>query len=687
ESQLKSSSTRMHFQKHHNLKDVTQGDARKVVHTIVDSMFQTMCGACNASDSECSVNHALQESLSMDRRLKHWYNTLQDRAAVQAKIARQVGRRPDEMLINLPATVASRDRGTVERLLDLAGRMNPTVMVRRQPAVLPGHPVRDEQECQCLPADPVCGEQQCTCLPDLLETLPRAERRGKGTMEVSGLPHVTKGEIMGRNLEAPDNRAQWLQSKVLDARIEQQDDNIKRVLEFYPDVDSLEVVGAGYLEGASPVPQIERVPAESMVSVSDTTEGSEEMDQDEDVPPLPHPNPELHASIVGRPSIKINGVLFHAGNRCASSEVGHTYFECHPYENVVKEVLVMENVGCQMFTFQWVATEPFRRANKTQMLQMDYFLISRTMFVVFPGEKYVCRALFRPRGCALVKLRLELRVYPHILGSRSHLVLQLTGKCVPPPEYTAKLHRQLASVLDKSKQRLTKDLVQLQASLVPLLQPHEVVCPYERVFDEREVFNAENPGYHCERFDDLEALKALHHELKKPREPAWDLRLPTILSVILRQPTADQRRIHYERFIEIQESMRSGVDTSRPFPFGRNEERDRSRFIYVRGCIGNGIQEWEGMMASLELSALRSEVIRYNARQRDLEEEDGYDGEEDPEPKPWMRQLRLENTTLYLLKKMRSRKPYRDALYMHTYSHLCDVAEDVVSIIESTQYV
>ncbi|XP_020815464.1 LOW QUALITY PROTEIN: uncharacterized protein LOC110189660 [Drosophila serrata] len=680
--QSKSLSTQVHFQMHHNLKEVTRADTRKVFTNIVSDMFDQMRGICQISESECSVHDALKESLSMDPRLKRWYDTLQNRAAVQAKIARQVGRRPDEMLINLPTTVAQRDRGTVERLLDMAGRMNPTVLASKQPAVLPAHPV--------------CVEQEWKCLPEIQETLPRAERFGEVEVEVSGLTNATKGEIMGRTLQAPENRTQWLQSKVLDDRIEQQDEDIKRVLQFYPEVDSLEVVGAGWQEKLNEtsrnLKQIERVSAESMVSISDTTVGGSEQEEDEggqivDATSNLDRNLDPDAELQKRPAARINGIMFYAGIRCSTPEVGHTYFECHPYENVVREVLVLENVGCHIITCQWIPYDP-RRGAKGSGVHLEYFLMSRSMFVVFPGEKFVCRALFRPRGCALVKLRLELRVYPHILGSsRSHIVIRLTGRCVPPPEYTAKLQRQLNFVMDKAKQRITKDLAQHQASLVPLLKPHEVLCPYERIFDEREVFNAENPSYHCQRFDDLEALKALYHEVKKPREPAWDLRLETIHGAILRHPEAIQRRIQFAKFISIQEAMKPGADTRRPDPFDHNEERDRSRFIYVRGCIGNGIQEWEELMASMELSALRSEMTRYQAAQRDVKEKNGVDVAEDPEPKPWMRKLRHENLTLYLLKKLRSRKPYKDALYMQTYSQLCDLAEDVVSIIESTQYV
>jgi len=153
-------------------------------------------------------------------------------------------------------------------------------------------------------------------------------------------------------------------------------------------------------------------------------------------------------------------------------------------------------------------------------------------------------------------------------------------------------------------------------------------------------------------------------------------------------PDSNERQLHFAKLVEVQEQLKQGGGKGSLTHFSRNDQRTRSTFIYVRGCIGNGIQEWEEMMASLELSGLRLEINRFQVKQLEDEEsaleEEGY---EESEPKPWMRQLRKENPYLYLLKKLRSRKTYRDSLYMQTYSHLCDMAEDVVSVIESTQNV
>lgn len=178
------------------LRDMTTRDAKGIVTDIIKEFFEKDNGHVSMSSSACSLQDNLCESLSMDPRLKLWYDTLQDRAVVQAKIQRKVGRRPDEMLINLPATVGARDKGTVNRILDLANRMNPTALVQKKPVEIPAQP--DAQQ----------------CLPPLQETLPRAEQLGKVRPEISALTRSTKEEIMGKPLHPGNNPVQWHKSKV-----------------------------------------------------------------------------------------------------------------------------------------------------------------------------------------------------------------------------------------------------------------------------------------------------------------------------------------------------------------------------------------------------------------------------------------------------------------------------------------
>nr|XP_017001522.2 uncharacterized protein LOC108060366 [Drosophila takahashii] len=662
---MKSDSTGLDFRKRKSLKEVTDLEGEKILDDIIQDIFNKKLGITTLSSSECSLDEDMRESMSMDPRLKLWYDTLQNRATVQAKIQRKLGRRPHEMLINVGGTGAPGDRGTVERLLDLAGRMNPTTLAQKKPAVLPSQ-----------------INAQCLEVPELQETLPRAEQLGWVDMEVSGLTRATKQELLGTAHPPPEKPSRWLKSRLLEEHIDHKSGDIKRVLPFFPDLDKLEVVGGTVQESLirSDTPQIERVSCNSIFSLSSSSEIAAEYVKKEEQPR--GAEPDLQSGIA-RAAVKINGVVFfNAGRRGVVPDIANVFFECHPFQKVVKEVARVENVGVQVLTCQW-AMGDCKRGGKCTAQSCHNFLLSQSTFTVFPGEEVVCNALFRPRGCYLFKQRFELRIFPNVIGSaRGVFVARLTGRCVPAPEYTSKLRRLQNTITERSKKRMANDLTGIQASIVPLLKPHEVVCPYERILDEREVFNAENPGYKCERFDDLETLKALHQALKKPREPTWDLRLETLREVILRLPDSNQRKLHFAKLVEVLEELKQGGGKGSLTHFSRSEQRTRSTFIYVRGCIGNGIQEWEEMMASLELSGLRLEVNRFQVKQQ----EEAESAEEDEvETKPWLLHLRNENPRLYLLKKLRSRKSYRDSLYMQTYSHLCDMAENVVSVIESTQ--
>ncbi|XP_017001522.3 uncharacterized protein [Drosophila takahashii] len=662
---MKSDSTGLDFRKRKSLKEVTDLEGEKILDDIIQDIFNKKLGITTLSSSECSLDEDMRESMSMDPRLKLWYDTLQNRATVQAKIQRKLGRRPHEMLINVGGTGAPGDRGTVERLLDLAGRMNPTTLAQKKPAVLPSQ-----------------INAQCLEVPELQETLPRAEQLGWVDMEVSGLTRATKQELLGTAHPPPEKPSRWLKSRLLEEHIDHKSGDIKRVLPFFPDLDKLEVVGGTVQESLirSDTPQIERVSCNSIFSLSSSSEIAAEYVKKEEQPR--GAEPDLQSGIA-RAAVKINGVVFfNAGRRGVVPDIANVFFECHPFQNDVKEVARVENVGVQVLTCQW-AMGDCKRGGKCTAQSCHNFLLSQSTFTVFPGEEVVCHALFRPRGCYLFKQRFELRIFPNVIGSvRGVFVARLTGRCVPAPEYTSKLRRLQNMITERSKKRMADDLTGIQASIVPLLKPHEVVCPYERILDEREVFNAENPGYKCERFDDLETLKALHQALKKPREPTWDLRLETLREVILRLPDSNQRKLHFDKLVEVLEELKQGGGKGSLTHFSRSEQRTRSTFIYVRGCIGNGIQEWEEMMASLELSGLRLEVNRYQVKQQEEVES----AEEDQvETKPWLLYLREENPRLYLLKKLQSRKSYRDSLYMQTYSHLCDIAENVVSVIESTQ--
>ncbi|XP_030387103.1 uncharacterized protein LOC115633768 [Scaptodrosophila lebanonensis] len=678
---IKSSSTEDIFMKTGELKEVTQHYGRRIIEDIVEQIFDEQVGLEKAgvpdSSTGCSSTSSIRESIKMDKRLKLWEDTLTDRLDVQLKIWRKTGKRPGEMLFNLPTTVEQRDKGTVNRLMDVATRLNPVALKGKQVAVLPGH----------------FNSEQCKFMNELRETLPTAEQKGEAEVEISGLTTTTKDEIMGPVAEYEEKhskqRTKWMNSRALEQRIEREHRDIKRVLEFFPDAEHLEVVGQNILKDPN-VFQVQAEELNSFRTISSTTmefeeEGSERS-QTESSHKIELEKPSIAAGI------KINNEIFIMNDKRSAQNIDVPInFQCEPYHRQLKQVLRFENIGHQVIICKWRRTAYHKRNSQFLATGNDTFLFDKANFVLRAGDVHVTNVVFQPRRVCLVKERWELRIFPQIFcGHRDSLVVRLIGKCTPPEEYVRKTNHLQSSVIDKSNKTAMDKLGALHAELTPLIQPHEVLCPYERVFDEREIFNAENLGYHCDRFDDLEHLKNLYRILKKPREPQWDFRLDSLKRLIMRQPEPIQREIHFQLLMESLEPFKCSTDGLPSKKFEHNAERDRSRYIYVRGAIANGIEEWEDLIISLEESSLKLELRRfYDKLEESKEKQNGEElsSDEDEEPKPWMRQLKQQQPELYVLKKMRSKKYFRDSLYIHTYTQLCDMAENLVSVIESTEYV
>ncbi|EDW01587.1 uncharacterized protein LOC6559579 [Drosophila grimshawi] len=664
----KSDNSEVVYRQYGQLKPVTQHDCRGVVGAIVNEIFDRKVGIASISKKQRCVSEEFKDSEDMDKRLKQWQDTLRDRVKMQNKITRKTGRRPEEMLFNLPATVEQRDKGTVQRLMDYASRLNPVKLQQKVAGVLPEL------------------HNECICMQEIQETLPQAEQDKRTAVEISGLTQATRQEILCSKNELISQKSReatkWLNSKVLNERIENEAVDIGRVLEFYPDVDNLQIIGANPLNPPSNEhnEEITLMVKKSMHSISSTTIRSSYQEQklesvkNEKVQQLAV---KMEPFNVG---LKINNQTCIADiYSCCSNIDLQCNLECAPYEIQVKQVLRLENIGRKIIVCEWQVLECAKCH--------DEFLFDNRKIKLFPGDVHITRALFQPREICVRRQHLELRIFPNIFGTcRNSLLLTLHGKCVSHPEYLNKLNKNLQIIVNKSNEQATKYLAAHHAELAPLIQPHERLCPYERVFDERELFNAKNPGYHCDRFDDLETLKILYNILKTPREPEWDLRLATIKELIMRLSDMEKREIFFRMYIDVQEPLCYKY-TAGIVHFEHNYERDRSRFIYVRGCIGNGIEEWENLMLSLEQNCLKSELTRFYARLAEEAKKTGDYSSENEDTKPWLQQLKYDQPELYVLRKLRAKKHYRDSLYMRTYTQLCDIAENIVSVIESTEHI
>ncbi|XP_032292688.1 uncharacterized protein [Drosophila virilis] len=633
---LKSLNTLEVFEQIGELKQVTPNDGKVMVDEIVDGIFDRRKGMANISSSRCSISEEFRDSEEMDKRLKHWQDTLRDRARMQDKISRKTGRRPEEMLFNMPITVEQRDKGTIQRLMDYATRLNPITQKEKQYGVLPGH----------------YNEEQCVCISEVRETVPRAERVGEANVEITGLTNTTKREILGSkhdvNSRKMKDRSKWLNSEVLEESIEQKAKDIKRVLEYFPDLDNLEVVGNNPLaeikwEHDSDIDLVRKQSIFSISSITDNAslneqkvEEKEEKEEKEEIP---------SSLLIFEPApinigLKINERTFIMNDRPSYNMEVKVYFECTPFDRQMKQVLRLENIGRRVLVCEWQAMDVHKRTLKVFNSCTACFYFNHSRVKILPGEVHVINVLFNPHTVFSRKQRWELKIFPNIFCSRRNsVILQMYGKCVPPPEYLQKINRQLRKVVDKANDEALKSLVTHQAELVPLITPDERVCPYERAFDDREVFNSLNVGYHCERFDDLEALRVLHNVLKLPREPPWDLRLETIKQLIMRMPEVKKRKVYFQIFLGMQEPLFCSTDAALT-RFEHNSERERSRLIYVRGCIGNGIEEWEDLMLSLEQSCFKSELALFYAQLAKESKPEEHGSSDEEETKPWRLQLK-----------------------------------------------
>ncbi|ALC41238.1 CG30384, partial [Drosophila busckii] len=663
---LSSTSTEIFYRASGQLKEVTSQDGKAIVDDIIGAMFAARAGVAKLSSSTCELDSGYRECEDMDRRLKLWQDTLRARERMQHRINKKTGKMPGEMLINLPASLEQRDKGTINRLMDYAQRMNPVTLSEKKGTELPRR----------------LDMEQCMELHAVQETLPKAEQAAQVQVEISGLTKATMAEIM------PDvevnkltgKRGKWITSNVLKQRIEQQAEDMDRVLDYFPDTQNLEVVGNNMLaaNNMQHVEDIDLIVNSSLYSISSSTISCiEEQLPEETVKSEPQ---ALQSHNLG---LKINNVIFTDRERRTTNELElQIDFECAPYEKQLKEMLRLENVGRCVIICEWQNLS--KRATSFMDITDDSFLLECNPITLFPGDVHIPRALFQPHMVGLHNRRIELRIFPNIFCHRNEgIVLRLQAKCVPHADYAHKLDKQTLGLIDKANQQSMDRLTARQAELAVVAKPQELLCPYERLFDEREVFNAENAGYKCERFDDLLALRRLYNTVKLPREPEWDWRLDTLKQHILRLPDALQREQYFELMLQVQSTLKCSAAGDFAH-YEHNRERERSRFIYVRGCIGNGIEEWEQLMLTIEQNAYKSELARFQAQEPQVSEED-----EDaaPQLKPWWRQLRLQNPELYVLKKLRSNKFYRDSLYMQTYSHLCDLAENIVSVIESTEFI
>ncbi|KAH8373101.1 hypothetical protein KR009_011690 [Drosophila setifemur] len=666
-----------------------------VVEDILDEIFAEHRGDFpETTSSSCPLGTMQEREPHVDRRLRYWREVLQKRKKMQQRVQQQTGKLASEVLFNRRSTLDNRDGQTVKRLLDYADRMQCELLVAPPVAQL------------CDRLDP------CTCklLPRPAATHPRAERVGYKDVEIIGLPEVSKRELLGREALEQKFPAGWLQSKFLDERLEQRFNAIQNVLQFFPDLDALQVTGTG-LAKLRPVPRTVLLPADSLHTVTNSDSPpicSEECSPEcceatEDAStgtatPAPVPVPMLGLRVNGVDYVSDdgnNGVI----NKCYEIL---TRFSCDPFRRRIKNVLQLTNIGRQTLSFSWKQSTYFYNRGSLLLARDNEFLFDFEGFRLTYGETRNLVVLYQPRKVSMAVELWLLHVEPRIFcGRQDSLLLRFHGRCTPPADYMAKIVEDQCTCVCKSDTVTMNQLTTHLADLAPLVVPPPAYSPFQRPLNERESFNSLNPGYNCTRFDDLEVLRKLHQRLKKPREPLWDLRVSTIKGYILRVEGRVERENIFAEFTELLAPLLRGV-----FPLEstlqQDEQKQRSRFIYVRGVICNGIAEWEELMFSVEDSFFKPELQRfYVSMLADFEDDTVEEGSGDHlKPSPMTpidkeklleimgeNELDKEKIRVAVLRKLYRLKYFRDSLYIQTYSHLCNMAEDIVSVIESTEVV
>lgn len=670
----------------------------RVVEDILKEIFKERRGEFPETSSSCHLaempwpREETQAETHLDKRLRYWKEVLQQRRKMQERVQRETGKLASEVLFNRRSTLDNRDEQTVKRLLDYAGRMDSERLQAASVAKL--------------------GDLQdpCTCqiVPGLEATAPQAEQVGHKEVEIIGLPEVTQRELLGREALEQEAPAGWLQSEFLDERLEQNFGAIQNVVEFFPDLNGLQVTGRGLgkdkhcleptvlLEADSlhTVTNSESAPLCSEECVCESCGATEERSTGVD-PAASVPVPEV--------GLRLNGVDYVPGKDGVRDcyEIV-TRFSCDPFRRRVKHVLELENIGLQTLSFAWKQSTYFYNRGSLLLARDNEFHFDLEGFRLAHGERRSLMVLYQPRKVAMAVELWLLQVEPRIFcGRHQSLLVRLHGRCTPPADYMAKLLECQCACICKSDEVAMDKLASHLGALAPLVVPPPTCCPYDRALDDREAFNALNPGYNCDRFDDLGVLRALHQRLKKPREPLWDLRLATIRSYILRVEGLPEREGLFAEFNDLLAPLLGGCSS-----LNTTAQRQRSRFIYVRGVICNGIAEWEELMFNVEDSFFKPELQRfYQSLLADSEQEDEEEeGDEEesggvprqPRPIAPIDQERLleileeenwdqEKIRGAVMRKLYKSKYFRDSLYIQTYSHLCNMAEDIVSVIESTE--
>ncbi|KAH8237335.1 hypothetical protein KR038_009985 [Drosophila bunnanda] len=664
------------------LENRGEGAAGVANETLNDIMAQVLYkDPVHINPSMSSIEPSVHESCSrgiaaddlvMDPRLRAWNRVLEQRRRLQERIQRETGKRPEDVLFNRPTTIDEASKRMILRVLDTADRSRTRARVCED-SVLSS-------------LKPRCDPKLCREIRELYATRPLIQ-----PVEFVGLPQVIQEEMTA----TPNAiESQFQRSEVLAQRIQSNKKSIQDVLEFAPDLEKLHVVPTEVTQPHSN--PITKLGVDEMFSISEDSTQEDDEDSELDTDQMIHglgeevlalddnegkgqvESTDLDKNVDG---VMINGCLYDYRDMKGPNKEGiHLLLQCDPHQRVVKTLVDIQNLSQKLVHVCWASRYRYR----TDHLPMDGEMVfDRCEFILEPQERRKIRVLFHPLQVGLTTQRWSLCLVKSPVCGTRRLIVVIQGQCTMPAPYLRRLemHRQVPG--DKQKKLQSHDILNMQASLAPIIENPPLLCPYQRVLDERELFNAQNPSYRCDRYADLEALKDLYALAKRPRDRPWDLTIEGLRRSISRQEGRFLREQLHNQLVDLLQPMKCSRSEAL-IQLEHNPERDRACFIYVRGTISSAIDEWEKMALGLDDQFFKLELLR----QRGQEQEE----QEMKTPRVSLQLqdlLKLDEELLTVekaSKKVRHSKYLKDSLYVHTYNLLCDVAEDIVSVIESTTH-
>ncbi|XP_023162607.2 uncharacterized protein LOC111593810 [Drosophila hydei] len=484
---------------------------------------------------------------------------------------------------------------------------------------------RDEQTIKRV-LDQV-SRRDSSALSTLTDSCSR-RRESHNIMEFVGLPKPITME-----LDCPAYlRSPLLESQVLDKRLQQEKAGIKHLLEFCPNVEYLMLIGRNIWRRDPCV-------RTSLHTISSITPGEITECPTEilvalntnDIS-LPDANSEI--------AVSFNGTTYRR-HRPEFSPIVERKFVCHPYEYSYRTIIHIENNGCQTINFKWSSSEFFAYNVTLFKKPDDVFVFDSEPFILRPGGVRDVSVLFRPCQVGIVKQRWLLKTSPCIFFRFPYaLTLNMHGKCTPPREYLKLL---------KEKKKCNPRNYSNNRRKVVQIMPHslKILCPYSRELDDSEAFNQRNVGFHCERKLDIIELKRFFG-LVKPENCSleWDYSVSLIIELISIKQDTRLRVSLFEQLQALLAPLRGRTTPPLKLSDSINmlKQRQCTKLIYVRGAICNGIDLWEENFTMLAKQKLKGDS---------------------------------RSQTKFL----------RDAIYMYTYNKLCNIAENIASVIESTEHV